>query len=128
MLELIAEGGIWMIPLNLAGLAIVLLGVERVYSLYVVKNHARANLHKRLLSLRFLGAAAVLTGIIGTLVGLFQAFSMAGELPEPFPIFEVARIAMTTSIWGLSVALLALVLGFVIRAKVEGIDRMRLES
>ena len=130
MIDFLASGGFFMIPINLAGLAILWLGIERIYSLFIKKDHSQENLEKRLLSMSFLATLCVLTGIIGTLVGLHHAFSMAEEITAKmggiFPIYDVASIAMTTTIWGMTIALLALVLRFVVQAKVGRIRQMHL--
>ena len=126
MIAFMLDGGLFMIPINLAGLAILLLGLERLYSLFIKKDHAQANLGRRLLSLRFLGLLTGLTGVIGTAMGLFQAFSARDRIPEPFPIYEVCRIALSTTIWGLTLSLVALIIYYVVKAKAERIREMRL--
>ena len=40
MIRFIADGGLFMIPLGLMGLVILLLGGERLFSLFVKKDHA----------------------------------------------------------------------------------------
>lgn len=129
MIDFMLSGGFFMLPLNLAGLAIVVLGVERIYSLFVKKDHSATNLRRRLLSLRFLAVACALTGIVGTLVGFYNAFAAADRLLETyggqFPIYEVVRIALTTSIWGLTLSLLALVVRYVAEAKASRIEGSR---
>lgn len=73
-----------MIPINLAGIAVVLLGLERMYSLFIKKDHSESNLRKRLLSMSFLAVVCALTGVVGTLVGLYEAFSMAEQIAAKF--------------------------------------------
>jgi len=129
MIEFLASGGLFMIPINLAGIAIVFLGIERIYSLFIKKDHSQENLEKRLLSLGFLAVACVMTGVIGTLVGFYQAFSVADQVASKFdgvfPIFEVTRIAITTSIWGITLAFIAVVVRFIAKAKATRILGMR---
>jgi len=129
MIEFFAEGGFFMIPLNLMGLAIVVLAGERAFSLWVKKDHSEANLRRRLLSLKFLGLGCALVGLIGTLVGYMHAFSAADRIIEQlgaFPIWEVSRIAFSTTVWGLTLALLALVCWYLVQATAVRIERMRL--
>ena len=114
-----------MIPINLAGIAIVVLTIERIWSLFVKKDHAEANLDKRLLSLGFLAVACALTGVLGTAMGFFQAFAVADRLPQPFPIFEVGRIALTTTILGLTLSLVAVTVRFAVQAKVSRIRALQ---
>jgi len=130
MLEFVLNGGFFMIPLNLAGLAIIVLGIERIYSLFLKKDHAPENLGKRLRSIRFLGVLTALTGVIGTMVGAYHAFSQAPEIAArhggEFPVYLVVSIALTTAIWGLSLTLIAEIAHFVVKSKAERIGRMRL--
>lgn len=130
MIRFFAEGGLFMIPLNLMGLTILVLAGERIFSLYIKKDHSVANLDRRLLSLRFLGHACALVGVIGTLLGYFQAFRAADRITEKhggvFPIWEVSSIAITTTIWGLTLALIALIALYLIRSKISRIEQMRI--
>lgn len=130
MIRFFVEMGYFMIPLNLMGLAILILAGERVFSLYIKKDHGEHNIHRRLLSFKFLGMACSLVGVIGTLMGYFQAFSSADRIKAKFdgvfPIWEVSRIAMSTTIWGLTLALVASIAWYVFSAKAGSIERMRL--
>jgi len=125
MIQFILEGGFFMIPINVAGLVIVVLTVERVYSLFVKKDHSDANLDRRLLSLGFLAVACALTGVLGTAMGFFQAFTVADRLPQQFPIFEVGRIALTTTILGLTLSLIAVTARFAVQAKASRIRALQ---
>ena len=129
MLEILADGGIFMIPINLMGLAVIVLAVERTFSLFVKKDHSPRNIRKRLLSFRFLGLASLLTGFIGTLVGLFEALAAAPGIIEKlgsFPTLEVVRVAITTTIWGAVLALLALSAYYLFKAKASRIEELTL--
>jgi hypothetical protein len=127
MLEALLEGGMFMIPLILAALAIVFIGLEGLYSLFVKKDHSVKNLGRRFISLRFLAIATTLTGLIGTLMGFYLAFT-AAETVDPFPVFLAAKIAITPTIVGMTLSLLALVFYFLIEAKVARIREMRLTA
>lgn len=121
MIQFFFDGGFWMIPLNLAGIAILVIAIERGYSLFLKRDHSPQNLGKRLLALKFLAVACVLSGVVGTLLGYYSAFVVAERFIEAmgaFPIYEVSRIAMTTSIWGVTLALIAVTTRFVVQAKV----------
>ena len=125
MLEFMRDGGHFMVLLNLLGVVILILGVERVYSLFLKKDHAPANLGKRLQSLKYMGLASVMLGVIGTGMGLFMAFGAQPAMEGPFPIYEVMRISLTTTIWGLTMGLLALSFHFVVAAKSQRIQAMQ---
>ncbi len=125
MLDFLSSGGFFMIPLNVMGLAILILAGERTFSLYIKKDHRAGNLRRRLLSLRFLAQACAMVGVIGTLLGFFHAFSASARLEEihgAFPIWEVSRVAITTTIWGLTLALIALVVSYVVQSKAARIE------
>ena len=126
MIDFILNGGIFMIPINLAGIAIVVIAIERIYSLFIKRDHGEGNLSRRLTSLKFLGLGCTLIGLLGTLMGLYQAFTVVGDrIGVDISMVEVARIALTTSIWGMTLSLIALVAYSTIRLKVEGIRRMQ---
>lgn len=131
MYKFFAEMGFFMIPLNLMGLAILVLTAERIFSIYIRKDERAANLSKRLLSFKFLGAACCMVGVIGTLLGFFQAFGAADRITArfggAFPIWEVSRIAMSPTIWGVTLALLAAIAWYAFSAKAASIEQ-RLEE
>jgi len=125
VLQVIQDGGPFMIAIVMAGFAIVVLGIERGYSLFIKKDHSAGNLKKRLLSLRFLGMATAITGVLGTLLGFYTAFGASKEMGAAFPIYEVAKIAMSTTIAGLTMSLLALLAYFMVQAWAERIGSLR---
>jgi uncharacterized membrane protein (UPF0136 family) len=131
MLRFFTDMGFFMYPLNLMGLAILFLAGERVFSLYIKKDHSEGNLGRRLLSLKFLAVACTIVGVIGTLLGFFQAFSAADRIAAKFggtfPIWEVSRIAISTTIWGLTLALVAAIAWYAFRAKSTRIAHMRVQ-
>ena len=73
----------------------------------------------------------MLVGVIGTLMGYFQAFSAAERITikfgGTFPIWEVSRIAISTTIWGLTLALVASIAWYVFRSKGLRIQQMQLK-
>ncbi len=131
MIRFFAEMGFFMYPLNLMGLAILFLAGERIFSLYIKKDHSKRNLNQRLLSFKFLGTASAIVGVIGTLLGYFHAFSSAERISAKFggtfPIWEVSRIAISTTIWGLTLSLVAAIAWYVFRAKGARISEMHVQ-
>ncbi|MHC4663073.1 MAG: MotA/TolQ/ExbB proton channel family protein [Planctomycetota bacterium] len=131
MIEFFINGGIPMIVVNLFALLIALVTVERLHSLYIRKDFSSRNLAKRLMTIKFAGLAAGIVGILGTLLGLYVAFSRADAIIEKTgasPIYKVAKIAISTSIWGLTVAFLALIVYFVLKWKVEKLKLAETDS
>ena len=133
MIEFFQQGGLIMVLLNLMGLAMLMIVGERIFSLFIKKDHSEPNLDRRILSLKFLGLASVLLGIYGTVVGYYVAFSVPMEVIEKiekeyggiFPIRDVSRVCLSTTIWGLTLSLGALVAWYVFRAKAYRIEHMR---
>ncbi len=125
LLQLLLDGGVWMIPISLAGAVILFFGIERVYSLYIKQDHSQGNLDKRLLSLKFLAVLVALTGIVGTLTGVHNAFmtdpAIIQETGEELFMITGMRYAITTSIWGFTLAIIAVVFRFIAQAKVTRI-------
>lgn len=73
-------------------------------------------------------APMVLTGLIGTFAGYIEAFHVAPQLIQKegsFPIWFVSEIALSTSFVGMLVALFTLVIWYVLSAKAERIEHMR---
>lgn len=131
MLNFFTDMGLFMYPLNLMGFAILFLAGERIFSLYIKKDHREENLKRRLLSLQFLAFTSIIIGALGSLLGFFQAFSSAEDISArfggSFPIWEVSRIAISTTIWGLTLALVAVIAWYVFRSKGDRIADMRIQ-
>ncbi|TET33654.1 MAG: hypothetical protein E3J72_16260 [Planctomycetota bacterium] len=120
MLEFFVNGGIPMMAINLLAAILVIFTVEPIISLFVKKRLAPYNLTKRLLLIKFIGLATALVGIIGTLIGIYVSFRSADRIIEnsggAFPIYRVISIAISTTIWGLTISLLAAIVYFSIKA------------
>ena len=124
-MQFIQEGGVFMLLICLAGLVALWLSLERFYSLFLKRDHSPANLGRRLLSLRFLGITTALAGVLGTTLGLYLACSVAsqsGEAPTSAEWYNAIRIALSTTVCGLTISLLTLLAHYVIRAKVGRIE------
>lgn len=131
MLEFFANGGIPMMIVNLLGVILIVVAVERYVSLCVRKDHAPQNLRKRMVLVKFLGLASVITGVNGTLIGIYYSFAKSDEIIArvgEFPIYRVISIALSTSIWGLTVALLALIIHSILKAKSSSLADAQIQS
>jgi hypothetical protein len=119
MLDFFANGGIPMMIVNLLGIILIVVAIERYVSLHVRKDHTPQNLRKRIVLVKFLGLASVITGVNGTLIGIYHSFAKADEIIArlgEFPVYKVIPIALSTTIWGLTVALLALIIHSILEA------------
>jgi biopolymer transport protein ExbB/TolQ len=130
MLDFFASGGIPMMIVNLLGVILVIVAVERYISLYARKDHQPENLGKRMVLIKFIGLSSAIVGINGTLIGIHRSCSNADEIIArlgEFSVYEVIRIAVSTSIWGLTISLLALIIYSILKAKTAAL-RLRLEQ
>ncbi|QCK16130.1 MotA/TolQ/ExbB proton channel family protein [Mangrovivirga cuniculi] len=116
MIELFYSGG----PIFMSILTILLLsmlGVALINSWYVFKNkvndHAE-NLRK-IKRVRSIGLSAFIIGLLGQLIGLFSAFrSIELGIVDVSPelIAEGFKISMITTLYGLFIFLLSLIIWF----------------
>jgi len=118
MVDFFLNGGIPMHILNLFLIILIVVIIERFFSIAVKKNLEKKNLSKRLLLTKFLAVAAVIIGVLGTLLGLYMAFSF----PERFAsdeklIYRALKISFSTSIWGLFIALVSTISFFILKSK-----------
>lgn len=129
MFSLFVGGGLFMIPLGLIAVLLLLLAGERLVSLFVKKDHSARNLQRGILSLQFLGISATLVGVLGTLVGYYEAFAAAPSIMAraggTFPIWEVSRFALSPMIVGITLGLLTSIIWFLLRAKAHSIEMLR---
>ncbi len=131
VVQFFQNGGLFMYLLNVAGFIILWLSAERIYSLFIKKDHSAKNLERRTLSFRYLALACFLVGLIGTLLGFTHFFmameELAGHYPPEWngmvPIYAVSRMSLSTTIWGTFLALLAVSVDFLIKAKRSRIER-----
>jgi hypothetical protein len=120
MLDFFANGGIPMMVVNLLGIVLVIVAVERYISLYVKKDYRPENLGRRMLLVKFIGIASAIIGVNGTLIGIYRSFAISDEIIArlgEFPIYKVICIAVSTSIWGLTISLLSLIVYSILKAK-----------
>ena len=100
-----------------------------VYHLIAGLNSQRANKKKTLHKLgygRSIGLFAMITGILGQLIGLYAAFSaieMAGDI-NPVLVYAGIKVSMIPTLYGIFIYLLSLLLWFIasmiIEKKAEG--------
>jgi biopolymer transport protein ExbB/TolQ len=122
MVEFITNGGVFMVPILLFGLAIAVISLERINALYMRKDRTAEAAQRRLPALKYLGVGCTLVGALGTLVGIYQAFSSPRLLAEGMPIYDVVRIASTTSIMGMTISCVALLAYGVFRVRARKIE------
>ncbi len=90
--------------------------------MFIGKHHAETTFDR---GRAFLAVACVLTGVLGTAMGFLRAFASVDRLPQPFPILEVGCIALTNTIVGLTLSLVAVIARFAIQAKASRIRALQ---
>jgi len=112
MLELFQTGGMLFMSILTIQLVIVLLLSAR-YAMKPVKQIAGLDL------IRSIGLLAAVTGILAQLIGLFSAFrsiEIAGSV-SPVMLASGLRVSSITSIYGLLIYAIALVIWSVLRTR-----------
>ena len=110
MIELFQMGGV----LYMSILSILLLGVV----IASVRSWTKKDTNKKDEDLvRSIGLLACITGIFGQLTGLFQAFGIIEEVGAISPALLVGgiKVSMITTIYGLLIYMISLVLTLVIK-------------
>ena len=113
MLQIISDGGFWMIPITLLGFIMLVLGLDHFYRIFLKKEYSHAKHAHRTQMLKRLGLGALLVGILGTLVGIYQGFSVDADsikaLGEMIFLMTTLRYAITTTIWGLTLFVISMI-------------------
>lgn len=81
-----------------------------------------ARLFRKIEYLNVIGSVSPMIGLFGTVYGmirLFVSIREAGGIPEPARIASDLSIALVTTFWGLLVAILALVIFFLFRIRID---------
>lgn len=121
MIEFIRMGGVPMYLLVVVTLVVVGIALLSALRLRGVAAPDRA-LEARIDGVLFWGAYAALLGVLGTVVGFFQTGGMiqqAGEASSQL-IWGGVRLALTTSIAGLVIFALALIVWYALRSAYRG--------
>lgn len=125
MVELFRSGGFMMWPMLLALIAVLVVGVRAALG---VKSgmEGRADVRSAADAVLFWGGFSALLGLLGTLIGIAQAaraISAAGGASAAL-IWSGMGITLITTLFGLMILLLALIVWYVLRTVVT----RRLES
>lgn len=116
MLTFFREGGIIMYPMTLVTIVMIVLAVRGWLRLRN-GNVAQATLGNGIDAVLFWGGYAAVLGVLGTLMGMSQAASAISRASEidPSIVWMGIRIALSTTIYGLLVLAVALLLWFALR-------------
>jgi len=118
MMTFFREGGVMMYPLLLVTIVMIVLSI-RAWLRLGRGDAASVTLGTGIDAIVFWGGYAVVLGVLGTLVGVSmaaQAISMAGEISTTL-VWQGIRIALSTTIYGLLVFAVSLLVWFALRAR-----------
>jgi biopolymer transport protein ExbB/TolQ len=117
MMEFFISGGYVMWVLLVSGILVVGLAATAARRLASADEAARRDAGVD--AVLFWGVFSVVVGLIGTFIGIGQAaraIELAGAV-EPALAWSAIRVALTTTIAGLAIGTVALVLWFVLRSR-----------
>jgi len=117
MKEIFIMGG----PLFMSILTLLFIGMVAwaIYqALPVLRNEELifGKIEMRLKHIRSIGLFAMITGILGQLIGLYEAFSAierAGDI-SPGLVYSGLKVSMITTLYGIFIYLISLILWFVL--------------
>ncbi|MBS2098160.1 MotA/TolQ/ExbB proton channel family protein [Carboxylicivirga linearis] len=119
MKDLFFMGG----PLFMSVLTLLLLGIVAwmIYH-YTVAKHS--TVEKKLRYLKYgksIGLYALITGILGQLIGFYDAFSAIEKMGSVSPamVFAGIKVSMITTLYGMIIYIISLILWFVLSLRVE---------
>ena len=102
-----------MIPITLLGFIMLVLGLDHFYRIFLKKEYSSVGHAYRTQMLKHLGFGALMIGLLGTCVGIYQGLSVdAGSikaLGEMIFLMTVLRYAITTTIWGLTLFVISMI-------------------
>ncbi|MDH5476660.1 MAG: MotA/TolQ/ExbB proton channel family protein [Cyclobacteriaceae bacterium] len=114
MYKLFIEGGIeFMSILSLELLAILFMAVISVMAI-ITKNRSISQNQHWLGYLKSLGLLALVTGVLGQLVGLFSAFDYIEQVGNVSPkmLFSGIKVSMITTLYGFVIFIVSYILWF----------------
>ncbi|WP_421764483.1 MotA/TolQ/ExbB proton channel family protein [Ekhidna sp.] len=77
------------------------------------------NKNKKSSSIKSVGLLAVITGILGQLIGLFSAFEAIQQIGSVSPAMLAGglKVSMITTIYGVIIYIIAIILSMIVRAR-----------
>ncbi len=112
-------------PLFMSILTLLLVGMVAWIIYYLIRglsgNISSQTALRQLVYGRSIGLFALITGILGQLIGLFQAFTYIHKMGNVSPsiMYEGIKVSMITTLYGFFIYLLALILWFVATIIIE---------
>jgi len=104
--------------MSILSLLFIIMVVWFVYHFFLSMNNVKINKEKKLLLLeqgKSIGLFALITGILGQLIGLYSAFSAienAGNI-TPIMVYGGIKVSMVTTLYGIFIYLISIILWFI---------------
>lgn len=115
-------GGIeFMSVLTILALVVIGFGVKKAVDLFSGKEISPARLEWGLKYIKFFGLMALVVGILGQVIGLFEAFQAIEEMKEVSPSLLAGglKVSSITTIYGFIIYIFSYLCWFVLNLKYE---------
>lgn len=121
MKELFLIGGLWVMSILTLLLVIMLAWYIYQYIAFRTKSLGIDRTHRELKFGRSIGLFALITGILGQMIGLYQAFFAIERAADisPILIFGGLKVSMISTIYGMLIYLFSLLLWFILSFMVD---------
>ncbi|WP_299461937.1 MotA/TolQ/ExbB proton channel family protein [uncultured Microscilla sp.] len=122
--DFIVNGGLFFtLPLTLFAGTILFFGVRLGLELFVAERALKPRVSKSLDTIIYLGGFSFIFGILGQLVGLYEAFTVLSKVGAVSPKILMAGLKVSTipTLYGFGILLTASIIWFVFRRKLQSL-------
>ena len=118
-MNFIQQGGIYMVPLLLIGVAILAISVKKISDLYIKKGLSQAQLEKGINAIIFWGFFGIILGFFAHFSGLYNAMVIISQAAEVSPKIVAMgyAVSLTTILTGLFIFMVSAIFWLVFRAR-----------
>ncbi len=125
VIEFLVSGGLYFtLPLSIFALAILFFAVRLGLELFVAERALKPRVTKSLDLILYLGSFSFVFGILGQLIGLYDAFNVLSKIGSVHPKILMAGLKVSTisTLYGFAIFLGASIFWFVLRRKFQSIE------
>ena len=115
-------GGVeFMSVLTILAAVVIGFGVKKAVDLFWIKEMPQPRLERGLKYIKFFGLMALVVGVFGQVIGLFQAFQAIEEIKEVSPSLLAGglKVSSITTIYGFIIYIFSYLCWFVLNLKYE---------
>jgi biopolymer transport protein ExbB/TolQ len=125
MLQFIKMGGPYMTANVIVTLVIIIQIIRKFIDLFIKKELGDYQLELGINSIIVLGGLSAILGILGQFNGIYTALNIIIHAPEinPHIIAEGFTISFTTTLYGLNVLVISLIIWFIFRSRYKYLIR-----